>query len=121
MPAKSVVPCSWIKREVPRGSPTWPASRWSKDEVPVEVVRRPSSGEGLRPGASCLCAAGCDGAAWLVWAVDITVFRFLKDIANVRCAPEVHLEFLGCVYINSIVISAVEDPGEPKRAGAVDG
>ncbi|KAF8473462.1 hypothetical protein BDZ91DRAFT_714670 [Kalaharituber pfeilii] len=49
-PPKSVVPGSPIRMEVPRGIPAWPAINASRDDVPVDVVGCPVSGEGRTPG-----------------------------------------------------------------------
>lgn len=37
---------------MPRGSPAWPARTPSSEAVPVEVVGRPSMGEGRVPGTA---------------------------------------------------------------------
>jgi hypothetical protein len=39
-----------MRMEVPRGRPAWPASMPSSEGVPVDVVGRPSMGEGRTPG-----------------------------------------------------------------------
>jgi hypothetical protein len=39
---------------VPKGRPAWPARVPSREGVPVEVVGRPSIGEGRIPGIVCM-------------------------------------------------------------------
>lgn len=39
-----------MRTELPNGSPACPARMPSSDDVPVEVVGRPSMGEGRTPG-----------------------------------------------------------------------
>jgi hypothetical protein len=73
------VPCSSRRREVPRGNPEWPARRLSREAVPVEVVTRPSRGEGLSPGIET--CSGVTGDVVAEAEVLITVFLFLNDIA----------------------------------------
>ena len=44
-----------MRMEVPSGNPAWPANMLSREGVPVDVVGRPSMGEGRTPG---IIAAG---------------------------------------------------------------
>jgi hypothetical protein len=51
----------------------------SNEAVPVDVVGRPSRGDGLNPGIDTFSDLACDAAA--DDEVLITVFLFLSDIA----------------------------------------
>jgi hypothetical protein len=73
------VPCSSIRREAPNGNPEWPASRLSRETVPVDVVGRPSRGDGRTPGIEMFSVLAVDEVAET--GVLITVFLFLNDIS----------------------------------------
>ena len=100
MPPKSVVPVSSKRSEVPMGRPAWPASSWSSDCVPVDVVMRPSWGEGRVPCGrefSAFCTAGALG-------FPKTTPLFRKDILNM------------CSISSSVSDdSAKLDLGQPER------
>ena len=65
---------------MPRGRPAWPPRRLSRVGVPVEVVGRPSRGEGRVPGS--------DGVGWEMGLEGEEVdeerprLRLRKDIAE---------------------------------------
>lgn len=81
-----MVPFSSIKTELPRGRPAWPARNSSKLWVPVDVVGRPSRGEGRTPGVFAGGALLLDevGSGVRAEGFPSAMLRFRKDIACLR-------------------------------------
>jgi hypothetical protein len=74
-----------MRIELPSGKPAWPANVLSREGVPVDVVGRPSMGEGRTPGivAAGEVLVGLEGASVAsepAGARASATLRFLKAI-----------------------------------------
>jgi hypothetical protein len=61
------------------GIPAWPDKSWSRDCVPVDVVNRPSNGDGLVPGARDF---SCRGMGEEAPGAPMTTLRFRNDMLS---------------------------------------